>query len=76
MLKILHAADLHLDSPFAGLTPERAAQRRQEQRELVRRLGELAEQEKVDLVLLAGDLFDSGRIYRETARELAEAFGL
>ena len=75
MLKILHAADLHLDSPFAGLTPERAAQRRQEQRELVRRLGELAEQEKVDLVLLAGDLFDSGRIYRETARELAEELG-
>ena len=28
MLKLIHAADLHLDSPFAGLRPERAAQRR------------------------------------------------
>jgi len=72
VLKILHAADLHLDSPFAGLSPERAAQRRAEQRELVRGLVDLAAREQVDLVLLAGDLFDSGRIYRDTARELAE----
>ena len=29
MLKIIHGADFHLDSPFAGLSPERAAQRRE-----------------------------------------------
>ena len=29
MLKIIHGADFHLDSPFSGLTPERAAQRPQ-----------------------------------------------
>lgn len=75
MLKLLHAADLHLDSPFAGLSPERAALRRAEQRELVRGLADLAAREQVDLVLLAGDLFDSGRIYRDTARELAEELG-
>ena len=75
MLKLIHAADLHLDSPFAGLSPERAAQRRQEQRQLVRNLADLAAQEQVDLVLLSGDLFDSGRIYRDTARELAEDLG-
>ena len=28
MIRFLHAADLHLDSPFSGLSPERAAQRR------------------------------------------------
>ena len=75
MLKLLHAADLHLDSPFAGLSPERAAQRRAEQRQLVRTLADLASREQVDLVLLSGDLFDSGRIYRDTARELAEDLG-
>lgn len=75
MLKLLHAADLHLDSPFAGLTPEQAALRRAEQRQLVRGLADLAAREQVDLVLLAGDLFDSGRIYRDTARELAEDLG-
>ena len=35
MLKIIHGADFHLDSPFAGLAPERAAQRREEQRALL-----------------------------------------
>ena len=42
MLKIIHGADFHLDSPFAGLSPERAAQRRGEQRELLDRLAGLA----------------------------------
>ena len=27
MLKIIHGADFHLDSPFAGLDPERDAKR-------------------------------------------------
>ena len=39
MLKIIHGADFHLDSPFSGLTPERAARRREEQRELLGRPG-------------------------------------
>ena len=30
MLHILHAADLHLDAPFAALTAEQARQRRAE----------------------------------------------
>ena len=32
MVKLLHAADLHLDSAFSALPPEKAAQRRAEQR--------------------------------------------
>ena len=31
-VRILHAADLHLDSPFEALTLAQAAQRRREQR--------------------------------------------
>ena len=75
MLKFLHAADFHLDSPFQGLTGPQAAQRRREQRELLDRLAELAVSERVDLVLLAGDLFDSQEIYRETAQALAGCLG-
>ena len=41
MIKFLHAADLHLDSPFSGLSPELAAQRRIEQRAMVMELTEL-----------------------------------
>ena len=35
MLHILHAADLHLDAPFTGLSPDQARQRRSEQRDLL-----------------------------------------
>ena len=75
MLKIIHAADLHLDSPFAGLSPEQAAARRQEQRTLLDRLADLANEECADLVLLAGDLLDCKRVYRETVDALAQTLG-
>lgn len=73
MVKIFHAADFHLDSPFLGLTPEQARQRRREARDSVLRLANFANAEQVDLVLLAGDLFDGGEIYKETAEVLAAA---
>ena len=38
MIKLIHGADFHLDSPFSGLAPDQAAQRRREQRELLSRL--------------------------------------
>lgn len=41
-VRILHAADLHLDSPFEALSGAQAAQRRREQRDLLRALPELA----------------------------------
>ena len=75
MIKILHAADFHLDSPFRALSPEQARQRRQEVRENVLRLANFANAEQVELVLLSGDLFDSDEIYRETAEMLAHALG-
>ena len=75
MVKILHAADFHLDSPFAGLTSEQARARRREGRENIARLANYANAGHVDLVLLAGDLFDSGEIYRQTAETLAKALG-
>ncbi len=75
MLKVIHAADLHLDSPFSGLPPARAAQRREELRQLPDRLAELANGRQADLVLLAGDLLDSARCTRETVQALARALG-
>ena len=37
-MRILHAADLHLDSAFAGLAEEKAALLRQESRDILRRM--------------------------------------
>lgn len=75
MLKFIHAADFHLDSAFAALPAGRAAERRRESRELVFRLADYVNARGVQLVLLAGDLFDSAAPYRETGEALAEALG-
>ena len=72
-VKIVHAADFHLDSAFGALSAEQARQRRRESRELLTRLCNYVNQNGVDLVLLAGDLFDSDTTYRETLEALARA---
>lgn len=74
-IKILHSADLHLDSPFEGLPEGKAAIRRGEQRKLLSKLAAVAAEERVDLVLLSGDLLDSANTYFETGEELIHALG-
>lgn len=69
-IKFLHAADLHLDSPFAALPPEQAARRRREQRELLGQIVELCNGEQCNLLLLAGDLFDGATVYPDTLEVL------
>lgn len=73
MVRILHAADLHLDSPFSGLDPEQAALRRKLQRQLPKRIVELANERNCDLLLLAGDVFDGQRVCPETIEALRRA---
>ncbi len=74
-VKIIHAADFHLDSAFGALTPEQAKQRRRESRDLVERLSNYVNQQGADIVLLAGDLFDGELTYRETIEQLPRALG-
>lgn len=74
MLKFLHAADFHLDSPFSSLSSRQAAAARQDQRDLMLRFVQEAKERAVDLVLIAGDLFDSAHIYPETIELLHELF--
>ena len=74
-LKILHTADLHMDSAFQGLGAGKAVVRRSEQRQLLSRLASLAREEQVDLVLLCGDLLDSDSSYFETGEQLITGLG-
>lgn len=69
-LRILHAADLHLDSPFEALSASKASVRRGEQRDLLGRIARLAAEEKADVVLFSGDLLDSDNTFYETGEEL------
>lgn len=75
MVKILHAADFHLDSPFAALSQERARLRREESRHLPERLVEYANDHGAQLLLLSGDLFDGDESFSQTAQMLSEALG-
>ncbi|MBR2311580.1 MAG: DNA repair exonuclease [Oscillospiraceae bacterium] len=59
MIKILHSADWHLDAPMAGLSADQAAALQKESRALPGKIAALCKQEQCDLLLLAGDLFDS-----------------
>ncbi|MGN7300517.1 metallophosphoesterase family protein [Ferdinandcohnia sp. SAFN-114] len=60
-LTFLHIADLHLDSPFSGLTnlPTKVFKRVQESTfTSLSRLINIAIEQKVDFIIIAGDLFD------------------
>lgn len=64
MIKFLHCADLHLDSPFKGLSSleEGLFQRLFESTFLsFKRLIDIAISEEADFVIIAGDLYDSGQ---------------
>ena len=75
MIKILHGADLHLDSPFSEFSPETAAEYRALQRQLPRKLVSLCKRLGCDMLLLAGDLFD-GIPYPETVQTLRQELAL
>lgn len=77
MIRFLHAADLHLDSPLRGLRrdPSGPAERlHQESREAFKRLVDEALAEKVAFVVIAGDLFDRDLRDYQSVRFLHQQF--
>jgi len=58
MAKFLHFADIHLDTRFQYLDAEKNALRKEELRSVVSRIVRLAVDENVDVVFIAGDLFE------------------
>ena len=71
-LKILHAADLHLDSPFAGFSDAQRQLLKEQQKSLPGKIADLCQREGCDLMLLAGDIFD-GEASRDTTEILKKA---
>lgn len=55
----LHVADFHLSRRFGFLPPQLAEERRSDQRKALTRVVDTAIERNVDIVLVAGDLFDS-----------------
>jgi DNA repair protein SbcD/Mre11 len=76
--KFLHAADLHFDSPLRGLARYEgvpANEIRLATRKATERLVDLAIAEKVDFVILAGDLYDGDWEDYRTGLALQRALG-
>ena len=64
-LRVLHTADVHLGSDGYG-TAEQRAQHDARSRRVFRGIVDRALADRVDLVLIAGDLFDHNRVSDET----------
>ena len=74
MPKIIHTADIHLDAPFSLFDVQKAQVRKNELRGTFSSLILLAKTEKADIMILAGDLFDSGFVTKETTSLLISQF--
>lgn len=74
MLKILHTGDIHLDSPFARLDARKAEIRRGELRAAFSAMFSYARTNRVDMILLAGDVFDRDFVTRETLSLMLREF--
>jgi len=76
MVKFIHMADLHLDMPFTNLNKEKglSAVRRKEQREALKSVLDRAVAEKVDFILIAGDLFEYNYVRKSTIAYVIELF--
>lgn len=74
MIKMIHCADLHLDSPMeTHMTRQQASDRNTELIRSFIRLTEYAEENEVRAVIIAGDLFDGERIKARTVDAVLDA---
>lgn len=70
MLRLLHTADVHLGARHSDLGEQAAAQR-ERQFAAFKSAVDLAIEDKVDIVLIAGDLFDSNTQPRRSVERVA-----
>ena len=73
-MKILHTGDIHLDSPFSTRTVESGEAAKRELRGVFANIIDYIQREGVDMLLVSGDLFDSGFATRETAALIYDGF--
>jgi DNA repair exonuclease SbcCD nuclease subunit len=76
MIRFIHTSDVHLDTSFSGSGfPARLGDRKREAiRATFRRILEEARLHSVDLVLIAGDLFEHDRVTPDTVEFLKQQF--
>lgn len=73
-MKLIHCADIHLDSPMGThMSPNQASMRNAQIIDSFLRLTDYAAKNGVRAVMIAGDLFDGERVRRRTVDEILAA---
>lgn len=66
MPKLIHCADIHLDTPFHAGSAEQSAMARRELRRVFSSVIQYIKNEGIDVALFAGDIFDSTSVTADT----------
>ena len=74
VLKFLHCGDVHLDTPFTGLSPEKSDERRIGLRHSFMKMMEYVRGAGINYVLISGDLFENDCATGGTAELLIREF--
>ena len=73
--RILHIADVHLDTAFRGLDPSLGVARRKQLEAAFERALDLAREQRAHALCIAGDLYESGRASPDRGAYLARVLG-
>ena len=73
-LRFLHCSDIHLDTPFTGLSAEKSDERRREVRKTFQDMMRYVRERGINAVLISGDLFDIRYATNQTAELLIREF--
>lgn len=73
VVKLLHTADWQLGLKLRFITGETAARLRAQRFDTIRRIAEIAHEAGVDLVVVAGDVFDDNGVGGDTLQQAADA---
>ncbi|MCR5000074.1 MAG: metallophosphoesterase [Lachnospiraceae bacterium] len=72
-MRIIHCADLHLDSKMeSNLDADKAKQRRDELLDTFERMVDFAVADRVSVIMIAGDLFDKQHIRKTAGRRVMD----
>lgn len=74
ILKFLHCADIHLDNPFIGLSPEKSDERRYGLRATFMKMMEYVRGAGINYLLISGDLFETESASNSTVELLIREF--
>ncbi|MGL5352543.1 MAG: metallophosphoesterase family protein, partial [Clostridium sp.] len=77
-VKILHCGDMHFDTPFKELNSKLSSVSKEELLEVLSRIINICKDSSVDMLLMAGDIFDNLTVNKKTLsfiREQLERIG-